>query len=520
LHNNFYFLRQLTVALSKRLIGTVVSECFSQNKDELIIRLETNASPFFIKASLSPSFSCLSFPDSFHRAKKNSVDLFNEAIGQRIKAISTFENERSFVLRFNDDTELLFKMHGNRSNIILFKNGIVTELFKNQMTEDAAISLVTLHRAIDWRYEHFETHRDKPESIYFTFGKIVWTYLRTQNYDALSDEKKWHAINNVRNQLEQPTFSIRELNGKVFFSLLEVGDLIPNKKFSDPIEGVNEFFSFYTQHEAFIREKTAIISALRSRLHAAENYRQKTQNKLDEIQRDTNYKTWADLLMANLHTISTGTERITLSNFYLDNLPTEIKLKRELSPQKNAAVFYKKSKNQQIEINHLQQLIESKAQERDVLLAQLQLIEAAGDLRALRKLSDQRPRIKEKEKQPIPVPYREVSYNGFKIWIGKNAQHNDTLTLKYSYKDDLWLHAKDVAGSHVLIKHQAGKVFPKDVIERAAQLAAYYSKRKNETLCPVSVTQKKYVRKRKGDPAGAVVVEREEVVMVEPLGDG
>ncbi len=100
--------------------------------------------------------------------------------------------------------------------------------------------------------------------------------------------------------------------------------------------------------------------------------------------------------------------------------------------------------------------------------------------------------------------------------MGKNAAGNDELTLKYSFKEDLWLHVKDVAGSHVIIKYQAGKKFPKDVIERAAQLAAYNSKRKNETLCPVVVTPKKFVRKRKGDPPGAVVVEREEVIMVEP----
>lgn len=100
--------------------------------------------------------------------------------------------------------------------------------------------------------------------------------------------------------------------------------------------------------------------------------------------------------------------------------------------------------------------------------------------------------------------------------MGRNAEANDELTLKRAYKEDLWLHAKDVAGSHVLIKYQAGKPFPKDVIERAAQLAAYNSKRKTDSLCPVVVTQKKYVRKRKGDPAGAVVVEREQVILVEP----
>ena len=104
----------------------------------------------------------------------------------------------------------------------------------------------------------------------------------------------------------------------------------------------------------------------------------------------------------------------------------------------------------------------------------------------------------------------------FRIWVGKDAASNDELTLKYAHKEDLWLHAKDVAGAHVIIKFQAGKKFPKDVVERAAELAAYNSKRKNDTLCPVAFTPKKFVRKRKGDPPGAVVVEREEVMMVVP----
>ncbi len=118
---------------------------------------------------------------------------------------------------------------------------------------------------------------------------------------------------------------------------------------------------------------------------------------------------------------------------------------------------------------------------------------------------------------PRTCRYHEFEFKGFRILVGRNAEANDKLTLKYSYKDDLWLHAKDVAGSHVLIKYQSGKNFPKDVIEYAAGLAAYNSKRKNESLCPVAFTQKKYVRKRKGDPAGMVVVEREEVILVAPV---
>ena len=114
------------------------------------------------------------------------------------------------------------------------------------------------------------------------------------------------------------------------------------------------------------------------------------------------------------------------------------------------------------------------------------------------------------------LPYRRFTCEGFQIWVGKSAKDNDALTLRHGYKEDLWLHARDVSGSHVLLKHQANRPFPPAVVEKAAALAAWYSKRKTDTLCPVICTPKKYVRKTKGAPPGQVVVEKEKVLLVEP----
>ena len=152
----------------------------------------------------------------------------------------------------------------------------------------------------------------------------------------------------------------------------------------------------------------------------------------------------------------------------------------------------------------------------EVVRKQIARLSEANDLKTLRALEgDIGPEPAANEK--VALPYHQFDFRNFRILVGKNAVANDLLTLKFSHKEDLWLHAKDVSGSHVLIKHQSGKNFPREVIEYAASLAAYNSKRKNESLCPVIVTPKKFVRKRKGDPPGAVVVEREEVMMVEPL---
>ena len=92
MHNNYYFLRQLSSQLNQHVVGLPVVSCFSQNKDELIIELNDSHQSFFIKASLLPQFCCLSFPEGFNRARKNSVDLFPEIILKKIIAIRQFEN--------------------------------------------------------------------------------------------------------------------------------------------------------------------------------------------------------------------------------------------------------------------------------------------------------------------------------------------------------------------------------------------------------------------------------------------
>lgn len=514
MHNNYYFLRQLSRELEKMISGSVVSECFSQNKDELIIRLENQSGPLFIKASLKSDFSCLSFPGEFNRARKNSVDLFNDAIGLQVEKVTQFENERSFALELSSGCSWLFKMHGNRANLVLFRDGNAVELFRNHLTADASLRLNELNRSIDWSYETFERNTDNLQKVYFTFGKPFWNFLNRNAFDEKSIVEKWQAIQDLLSYLKKPGYYISEVDSKLILSLFPDGDIL--KQFKDPIQAVNEFFILHTRTFSFLQEKSKALSLLRSKLNSSLSYLVKTNQKKQEIAKDTHYKVWADVIMANLHQIKPGTETITLPDFYQNNKPIEIKLKKDLTAQKNAEVFYRKSKNQQIEAEKLSEGFTSKQKEVAALQEKIAALEQITDAKILKEFIQASGLNQEAAAKEKPLPYNEIEYKGFKIWIGKNAQHNDTLTLKYAFKEDLWLHAKDVPGSHVVVKYQSGKNFPKDVIERAAQLAAFHSKRKTESLCPVSYTTKKYVRKRKGDPPGAVVVEREDVILVEP----
>jgi len=513
-HNSYFFLNKVTNVLEKRLSNAPVSACFSQNREELIIQFETSENPFIIRASLLPAFSCLSFPDHYNRARLNSADLFTDLIGQRVKGVRQFRNERSFSIQFTNSFELLFKLHGNRSNILLFRDGVLNSVFKNSIKGDFGITPADLDREIDWSFETFMNQKNNLQKIYFTLGKVVWEYLNEKGFAGWTPDEQWKQIQEVRHLLENPTYYISETEGSLTFSLLPKGKTL--RVYDDPLKAISDFYISYLHFDTFEAEKSSALTTLKQTLHGSENYRTKTVKKIHTLETENNYKIWADLLMANLHDLHAGAERVMLPDFYREHKLIEIKLKRELSPQKNAEVFYTKAKKQQVEVSRLRQALILKEEEIGALRSKLEQVQGATDLKNLRSVLKNLGIVKSTEKQIESLPYHEFEYNGYKILVGKNAISNDKLTMKHSYKEDLWLHAKDVSGSHVLIKYQSGKKFPKDVIERAAQLAAYFSKRKNESLCPVAVTPRKYIRKRKGDPAGSVIVEREEVILVTP----
>jgi predicted ribosome quality control (RQC) complex YloA/Tae2 family protein len=106
---------------------------------------------------------------------------------------------------------------------------------------------------------------------------------------------------------------------------------------------------------------------------------------------------------------------------------------------------------------------------------------------------------------------------GHEVYAGKNASNNDELTVRFARPNDYWFHARGSSGSHVVLRWNDPKTKPpKDTLRQAASIAAYYSGARGAKMVPVAYTLKKHVRKPRGAAVGAVVMEREEVIMVEP----
>ena len=533
MQTNYYFLRQLSLKLNEQLKGLVLAECFSQEKDELVLGFCTDGKQwkhrreFYIKAVIRPDFVCLNFPDEFRRASKNSVDLFSELTNLHVIGVRQFLNERAFAIEFEQGFTLLFKLFGNRSNLILFEGTAVIDLFHSKLLADSNLKINELDRPIDQSYQAFVSANYDYKKLFPTWGKhltpLPLSLQEKGDFRPLSlqerglgGEVNWQAIQRILSQLQNPTYYLTNLNHQPTLMLLPVGEV--QKTFTDPFLASNELYYAYTKISAIEREKSQVIRTLQKRIAKTSAYIEHQYHKFDTLENEVTHEEIGHILMANLHEIPEKAEVVDLHDFYR-NKPIRIKLKAELSPQKNAENYYRKGKNEKIEVEKLSESIEQKEQEVEELKKHLQLIEKIENLKYFRKyLKDNLLESKEKEIQTPKQLFRNVEFMGFQFLIGRNAKNNDLLTQRYARKEDLWLHARDVAGSHVIIRHQAGKKFPNPVIERAAQLAAYYSKRKNDSLCPVIVTPRKYVRKTRDLTDGQVIVEKEAVIMVEPMG--
>lgn len=524
MHQNYYFLKQLAPGLDSELAGKIFIEAFSQEKDEIVLVFAASEfegsldSPFFIKASLRADFACLSFPDKFDRARRNSVNLFTHLEGLLVSGVRVCLNERAIRISFESGEVLVLKLFGNRSNLIAFDlSGHVSQLFNNKLTLDQDLTLDTLDRYIDQSFEAFLEHDQRFESLFPTFGKVVNKYLHGLLQDVQGPEQQWDIIQSLLRTLESPTFFITKVDLFPILSLLPVGEIIAS--YDNAVEALNAYYYAFIRLTGIEKERAEILRILKKRLVQTDNYLDNTFKKLVELEEGIKNDEIANIIMANLHAIPERAERVELHDFYRDQLIT-VKLKKDLSPQKTAEGYYRKSKNEKIEIARLTDSMKARETEKIKMEGFVKSIESIALLRELRtfiKTNGLGQGVRSAAEQADL--FKRVDFMGFTILIGKNAKNNDLLTKQYAHKEDLWLHARDVSGSHVIVKHKSGSKFPSPVIERAAQLAAWHSKRRTDSLCPVIVTPKKYVRKPKGLPEGAVVIDKEDVIMVVPQGE-
>ena len=233
-----------------------------------------------------------------------------------------------------------------------------------------------------------------------------------------------------------------------------------------------------------------------------------------------------DIVTANLHAIRRGQILLRAVDFYdAEMSEIEIPLKPNLSPQQNAAKFYKdyaKAKHAEKILTEQISVGEIEAQYFAGVLEELDRAENERDLSEIRaELEDGgylRAADRQKKKQIRQAPSKPLEFrssDGFPIFVGKNNRQNDQLSLKSAHKNDIWLHIQKAHGAHVIIECGGAEV-PDTTVTEAAMLAAYYSEAKQGQNLPVDVTPVRFLRKPNGAKPGMVVYDRYRTVYVTP----
>jgi predicted ribosome quality control (RQC) complex YloA/Tae2 family protein len=274
----------------------------------------------------------------------------------------------------------------------------------------------------------------------------------------------------------------------------------------------NSYFTFQNDEDLnSLKEK--LLKKLKS------NYEHHFK-KLQELKKPDNFVDHSEEFRqkGNLILIYANEIKKGMKSFHteFENKRYTIKLDSNLSPFQNAELYFEKAKEEKSRIEALKKLIVKTEKELETTKDQIDEIENSTDIKELKKFMNEQKT--QQEKDSIEKHFRHFKIEGkYDVYVGKDSKSNDLLTTQFAKSDDLWFHARGVSGSHVIIRRQnKNEVIPKNIIEQAASIAAFYSKLKHSKLVPVAYTEKKYVIKRKGMPPGTVQLLREKVIMVQP----
>lgn len=307
--------------------------------------------------------------------------------------------------------------------------------------------------------------------------------------------------------------------------ILQYGDL-PKVHY----KSINQLLeNYYMTRDKLDRSKHKASDLRKSvsiKLDRALNKLAKQKEELLEAEKRETFKIFGDLLTANLHKIAKKQSEITLENYYTEELEkVSITLDPRLSPIQNAQKYYKKYNKLKNAYDLVSQQIVNTQEEIDYLENVLMSLENCTELREIEEIREElvsegyvkRSSIKGKRKEKVDssVPHHFISSDGYDIFIGKNNKQNDYLTLKLANKDDIWMHTKNIPGSHVIIKKKDNLV-PQNTIVEAAKLAAYHSKAKLSSNVPVDYTERKNVKKPSGSKPGMVIYDFYNTVYVTP----
>ena len=348
-------------------------------------------------------------------------------------------------------------------------------------------------------------------------------------------EMLWISFNriiiNIKNYNFQPAIFLDPLSKKIkVWSIIDSVQFPKYHKqtFTNANSCLESLFTELEKEREILSIQNKLDQIIRKNMLKINNKINDCQKKLEEVKNCENYKISGELIKANLSGIKRGDREINVINYYSPRQESiTIPLNERFTPLENARLYFKKYrktkdsfqiifeqlKNHGQKLARLTELQKLYEQESNSLPNLLKIYNNLTKSGWAKKTTASLKKPKKVKNRLAPVKY--ISKDGWEIYVGKSNLQNDFLTFKLASGNDTWLHAKNIQGSHIIIKNKGSKQsLPLDTLIQAANLAAYFSKAKKADKVLVDYTFKKYVKKPKNAKPGMVIYSQEKSLWI------
>lgn len=341
----------------------------------------------------------------------------------------------------------------------------------------------------------------------------------------------WQQVNWLGDLLEQgafqPTLLLDRRGYPLEFSAIDLSHLQSYSRQSGSIsEILDRYYQSLGQRRTLESTRQSLLQVVRREIDRLQKKIAIYQKSLATAEKGDIYRIYGELITANLYQLEQGPEA-RVENFYEPATEIVIPMESARTPSENAQSYFKKY----LKAKNTREAVLEQFEQAQSELTYFEAVENAltqaletGDLDEIRgELEEQaylKPktldRKKTKKEQHTPQPLSFVSTDGFTILVGKNNKQNDYLTLKMAKEADIWLHTKDIPGSHVIISCGLKNEVPDQTLLEAASLAAWFSKARQSGKVPVDYTLRRNVRKPRGAKPGMVIYDNQRTLSVTP----
>ncbi|MEH6992061.1 NFACT RNA binding domain-containing protein [Neobacillus drentensis] len=553
------FTKAMVDELTRTLKGGRINKVHQPYKNEVILTIRANGVNQKLLFSAHPSYARVQLTNEAYENPSEPpmfcMLLRKHIEGYILEDVYQVENDRMIIFEIKGRNEigdvsykqLIIEIMGRHSNIVLVDKtrNIILDSVKH------VSFAVNSHRAILPGQPYIyppEQNKQNPflaveddvlRKIDFNSGKIDRQVVEHFAGTSPLFAKEVIFQSGIANRTTVPKTFIKLIDkiksGAIEPSILSTGNkevfyLFPLehvqgevKSFSSLSEMLDRFYFGKAERDRVKQQGNDIERLIINEKEKNEKKIEKLENTLREAEKAEQLQRFGELLTANLYAAKKGMKEIEVIDYYDEMGGTvAILLDPRKTPSENAQKYFSKYQKAKNSVSIVIEQIEKAREEVFYFENLLQQVQSASpkDIQEIREelieggyIRDRKKRNAKKISNAKPILDHYLSSDGTELIVGKNNKQNDYLTNKLAARDEIWLHTKDIPGSHVVIR---SKDPAERTIHEAANLAAYFSKARNSSSVPVDYTKVRYVKKPNGAKPGFVIYDNQQTVYVTP----